>query len=305
MNTVITQTIATIDGVSKFFVDTKALNNISLDIKSGEVLAVLGPNGAGKTTLINLLLGRLSVCSGQVKVFGQAPGSLELKRQCGAMLQISSLPDMLTIKEHIELFQSYYADPMEYSEVINLAGLNDIENQLSKSLSGGQKQRLLFALAICGNPGLLFLDEPSVGLDVSARKSLWKAIKQLKSQGTSIVLTTHYLEEADQLSDRIVMLNRGRIIHQGTPEIIKARVNFKKVIFKSQISQEKLSDLSAVKEVESLGNFYHLQTTDAVATLKDLFSIEADISELTVSAAALEDAFIQLNNQQDNVTIAA
>ena len=176
MKTSQNEPIASIRGVTKRFDDKLVLNNVDLDLFEGEVLSVLGPNGAGKTTLISTMLGRLSLDSGDISLFGNRPGALEVKRQCGAMLQVSGLPDMSTIKEHITLFQSYYVNPMDYDLVMAFSGLKDIENQYSKTLSGGQKQRLLFALAICGNPKLLFLDEPTVGMDITARKSLWEAI---------------------------------------------------------------------------------------------------------------------------------
>ena len=297
--------IVTINGVSKYFDKMEALKEINLNIYKGEVLSILGPNGAGKTTLINLLLGRMAVSKGEIEVFGNKPGKLEIKRNCGAMLQISAMPDNLTVKEQIDLFQCYYGQPMAYEKVIELAGLNEIENHLTKKLSGGQKQRLLFALAICGNPKLLFLDEPSVGLDITARKSLWKAIRELKQSGTSIILTTHYLEEADQLSDRIVMLNSGRIMQQGTPEVIKSKVNFNKVIFKSASSIQVINKISAVIQAEIVGNYFELQTKDPIATLKHLFEKVEDISDLTVSTAALEDAFVELNQQKNINNIAA
>lgn len=163
------------------------------------------------------------------------------------MLQVSGLPEMSTVKEHIQLFSSYYKKPMPYEQVLAYSGLKEIENQLSKTLSGGQKQRLLFALAICGNPKLLFLDEPTVGMDITARKSLWKAIKALKAQDTSILLTTHYLEEAEQLSDRIIMLNHGRVIREGTSVAIKSQISTKRIRFKTNwLYFPKLNDIASL-----------------------------------------------------------
>ncbi len=293
--------VAFIDHVSKDFNTKKAVIDVSINIHRGEILSILGPNGAGKTTLINMMLGRLSLSRGNMSLFGLQPGSIELKRQCGAMLQVSSLPDMSTVKEHIQLFQSYYSNPMNYQQVIDFSELKEIENNYSKNLSGGQKQRLLFALSICGNPKLLFLDEPTVGLDIKARKSLWRTISELKKQGTSIVLTTHYLEEADQLSDQIIMLNQGRIIQQGTPAQIKSQVATKTIRFVSSIAKYKLLKLPAVVQVEQSGDFFEIITKDPVITLRKIFDISKDVEELTVSGTALEDAFLQLN-QADNST---
>lgn len=294
-----TAKIATITNASKIFGEKQALIDVSLNLYQGEVLSILGPNGAGKTTLINMMLGRLSLSGGEMSIFGQKPGAIELKRQCGAMLQVSGLPDMSTIKEHIQLFQSYYTSPMEYQKVIIISGLSEIENEYSKNLSGGQKQRLLFALSICGNPRLLFLDEPSVGMDITTRKSLWYAISELKRQGTSIVLTTHYLEEADRLSDRIVMLNRGQIINSGTPQQIKAKINCKRIQFNSDADVGSIAALASVKEVNIDNNQIEIQSIDPVLTLKDIFSLNIEISDLTVMGAALEDAFLLLNKESE------
>jgi len=298
-------TIASIKQVCKSFDDKQVLSDISLELNQAEVLSVLGPNGAGKTTLINTMLGRLSLDSGEISLFGHPPGSMLVKRQTGAMLQVSGLPDMSTIKEHITLFQSYYAHPMDYEQVMIFSGLKEIENQYSKTLSGGQKQRLLFALAICGNPKLLFLDEPTVGMDIAARKSLWQAIESLKEQGTSILLTTHYLEEADQLSDRIIMLNRGKIVREGTPEEIKSQINTKKIRFSSSVDISSLSALKTVIKVSQYSNsknYYELESACAEKTMKEIFEKQLQVNDLTIIGAALEDAFEIINNQESTVS---
>jgi len=299
--------VVSVINVSKFYgsnsLDSKkVLSEVNLDIFEGEILAILGPNGAGKTTLINMMLGRLSLSSGEISLLGHQPGNIELKRQCGAMLQVSSLPDMSTVREHIELFQSYYTNPMDYSQVIEFAQLSELESKYSRDLSGGQKQRLLFALSICGNPKLLFLDEPTVGLDISARRSLWKAIIELKHAGTSVVLTTHYLEEADHLSDRIVIINNGKVIKIGTPKEIKSEFNSKTIRFNSDVNAEVFSKLHAVKKVrtQQLANQeiqIEIETSDPINTLKEIFSAELIITDLTIAGAALEDAFIKLNQK--------
>jgi len=290
-----------VKAVSKKFAGLLALEGVDLNLNQGEVLSILGPNGAGKTTLINAMLGRISVSSGHISVLGDAPGSIDVKRQIGAMLQISNLPEQLTVKEHIELFQSYYPAPLDYKKVVELAGLEEIENRRSKKLSGGQKQRLLFALSICGDPSVLFLDEPTVGLDINARKSLWRAINLLREQGKSIILTTHYLEEADQLSDRIVMINRGRVIHQGTPDEIKSQTQFKKIICSTELSSTALLNLPKVSQVEQFGRLFHINSSDPVSTLRVLFEKCRNVSNLSVTGAALEDAFVELNrSHQEN-----
>lgn len=291
-----TSSIISVNHLTKSFGETKALNDLCLDITSNRVLAILGANGAGKTTLINILLGRLQADSGDVSVFSSKAGNQEVKRQTGAMLQVANLPETLKIKEHIQLFQSYYPNPMPYEKVIEYAGLRELQNRYSKKLSGGEKQRLLFALSICGNPKLLFLDEPSVGMDVESRQSLWRAIRDLKSQGTSIVLTTHYLQEADALADEIVLLKQGKVIKRGTSEQIKASVSSTTIRFHSQQPSEVFNALEGAVQVSSNGKYTQIQTHQVNQTLKALLNQYADIEDLTVSSAGLEDAFLQLND---------
>ena len=185
-----------------FYGDYQALQDVSLSLSPGEIVSILGPNGAGKTTLINTLLGKKKHYQGEVTVFGNQPGALQSKRRTGAMLQVASMPDSIKVREYLELFQTYYPNPRPIEELIALAGLEEVIDSYSNDLSGGQSQRVLLALALSGNPELLFLDEPSVGMDIKSRRRLWDAIRSLKKEGTCIVLTTHYLEEADQLSDR-------------------------------------------------------------------------------------------------------
>lgn len=294
------QPIATIRQVCKSYDGKPVLTNVDLDLYEAETLAILGPNGAGKTTLINTMLGRLSLNSGELSIFGQPAGSMQVKRHIGAMLQVSGLPEMSTIKEHIQLFSSYYPKPMNYEQVMEYSGLKSIENQFSKTLSGGQKQRLLFALAICGNPKLLFLDEPTVGMDITARKSLWKAIEALKSQGTSILLTTHYLEEADQLSDRIIMLNNGKVIREGTSAAIKSQISSKKIRLRTTANIASLSAIAQVTKVTKISSdcdYYELESSCAETSIKQVFEQQLHVNDLTIIGGALEDAFEFINKQ--------
>jgi ABC-2 type transport system ATP-binding protein len=213
--------VAELQNVTKNYGTVAALRGISLAIERGELVAVLGPNGAGKTTAVRILLGLTAQTSGRAAIFGHAPGSQEAKLRRGAMLQVARVPETIRVREHIELFSSYYPKPLKFAETIAAAGLGGVEQRLFGELSGGQKQRVLFALAICGNPDLLFLDEPTVGLDVEARRGLWKHIRGFVARGGSVLLTTHYLEEADALANRIAVIDGGRIVAQGTPAEIK------------------------------------------------------------------------------------
>src|ERR1022692_3084592 len=215
--------VAELRSVTKRYGPVEALRGIDLTIAPGELVALLGPNGAGKTTAVRILLGLAQPTSGQTTVFGRPPASHEAKLRRGALLQGAKIPETLRVREHIELFSSYYEKPMPLQETIAAAGLKGIENKLFGDLSGGQKQRVLFALAICGNPDLLFLDEPTVGLDVEARRAVWARIRGFVARGGSVLLTTHYLDEADALARRIVVINQGRIVAEGTPAEIKTR----------------------------------------------------------------------------------
>jgi len=212
---------AQLANVTKRFGTTTALDNITFSIEPGELVAMLGPNGAGKTTAVRLLLGLCTPDAGIARVFGANPRDAANRVRTGAMLQVARVPETLRVREHIDLFSSYYPDPMPIDEVIEAAGLQGIENKQFGDLSGGQKQRLLFGLAICGDPDFIALDEPTVGLDVEARRALWKQIRAFVARGKSVLLTTHYLDEADALADRVIVIDHGQVVAEGTPSEIK------------------------------------------------------------------------------------
>ena len=214
---------AVLKSVNKNYGDIRALRGVDFRVRAGEVVALLGPNGAGKTTAVKLLLGLLQPNSGKVRVFGGDPTNPENRMRTGAMLQVGRVPETLRVREHIDLFSSYYQKPMPSAEVLAAAGLEKLSDRKFGDLSGGQRQRVLFALAICGDPDLLFLDEPTVGLDVEARRMLWDEIRRLVERGKTVLLTTHYLQEADALADRVAVINQGEIIAEGTPSEIKAQ----------------------------------------------------------------------------------
>src|SRR3984957_6364570 len=195
--------VASIEGVNKNYGDIRALRGVDFRVRAGEVVALLGPNGAGKTTAVKLLLGLMQPNSGRVRVFGGDPTNPENRRRTGAMLQVGRVPETLRVCEHIDLFSSYYEKPLPLAEVLAATGLEKLSNRKFADLSGGQRQRVLFALAICGDPDLLFLDEPTVGLDVEARRLLWDEIRRMVGRGKTVLLTTHYLQEADALADRV------------------------------------------------------------------------------------------------------
>ena len=292
--------VARLTGVSKSFGPVRALSQVDLAVHAGEVVAVLGPNGAGKTTAVKLLLGLASANAGTVSVFGGDPRMPLNRLRTGAMLQVGRVPETLRVEELVDLFSSYYLKPMPVPETLAAAGLESIEKRRFSVLSGGQKQRVLFALAICGDPDLLFLDEPTVGLDVEARRTLWDEIRRLVVRGKTVLLTTHYLQEADALADRIVVINRGTIIAQGTPAEIKARTAGRQIRCVTRLPVATVCSLPGVLEVCSDRGAVVIGTAAAEPVLRELFRRDPEVSAIEVTSAGLEDAFLALtrNNEQ-------
>ena len=212
---------ALLSRVSKRYGSTVALEALDLAIRPGELLALLGANGAGKTTAVRILLGLIAPDSGTARVFGGDPRDAASRTRIGAMLQVARVPESLRVREHVHLFSSYYPNPMPYAEVVETAALHGFERKKFGELSGGQKQRALFALSICGNPDLLVLDEPTVGLDVEARRAMWKQVRAFVARGRSVLLTTHYLAEAEALATRVVVIHKGKAMAEGTAAEIR------------------------------------------------------------------------------------
>jgi len=291
------QNVAQMRGANKNFVEVRALVNFDFNVRAGALTALLGPNGAGKTTAIKLLLGLARPTSGQVSVFGADPAESATRTRVGAMLQVGRVPETLRVREHIDLFSSYYPNPLPITEVLSIAGLEDLRNRRFGDLSGGQKQRVLFALAICGNPDLLFLDEPTVGLDVEARHLLWQEIRNLLGRGKTVVLTTHYLEEADALADRVAVINKGSIIAEGTPAEIKSRTAGKKIRCVTQLSLDVIRKIKGVIDVKTDRETTVIQANDPESVLRGLLSLDLEVSGIEVTSAGLEDAFLALTRE--------
>src|SRR5213080_651893 len=292
------QDVARMQATNKNFGAVRALVNFNFNVRAGELTALLGPNGAGKTTAIKLLLGLARPTSGRVSVFGADPAEATTRTRVGAMLQVGRVPETLRVREHIDLFSSYYPNPLPISETLAIAGLRDLRNRKFGDLSGGQKQRVLFALAICGNPDLLFLDEPTVGLDVEARHLLWQEIRNLLGRGKTVVLTTHYLEEADALADRVAVINKGSIIAEGTPAQIKSRTAGKKIRCITQLSVEVIRKIKGVVKVKTDREATVIQANDPESVLRGLLSLDLDVFGIEVTSAGLEDAFLALTREE-------
>jgi ABC-2 type transport system ATP-binding protein len=279
---------------TKKYGDIEALRGVTIRIELGEVVAMLGPNGAGKTTSISLLLGLRKATSGKALLFGLEPTSLLARSRVGVMLQESGVPAMLKVREIVDLFRSYYPKPMSSDRAITMAGLEEKADALVKELSGGQRQRLYFALAVCGDPDVLFLDEPTVGMDVEGRRSFIERIAEFAKLGRTVVLTTHYLEEADQLANRVIVIDRGVIIADAPPAEIKSRVAGRRVRFVAPAVTEKDLQGLPVTALSITDHRVQLLTNNPEAVLRDLFRRGVDISDLEVAGADLEDAFIAM-----------
>src|SRR5260370_3924062 len=290
--------VASLEGVSKNYGEVRALRNVNFAVRAGEVVALLGPNGAGKTTAVKLLLGLMPPNSGRVRVFSGDPTNPENRMRTGAMLQVGRWAETLRVREEIDLFSTYYQKPMASAEVLAAAGLEKLSDRKFGDLSGGQRQRVLFALAICGDPDLLFLDEPTVGLDVEARRMLWDEIRRMVARGKTVLLTTHYLQEADALADRVAVINQGEIIAQGTPSEIKAKTAGKRIRCVTNLSLNTLRQIPGVTDVKEDREAVEIHAIEAESIVRELLARDAGLSGLEVSSAGLEEAFLALT--QDN-----
>ena len=289
--------IARLEAVSKRYGAVQALDGLDLEVRRGELLAVLGPNGAGKTTSIALLLGLVQPDAGKATLFEMAPDARQVRERCGAMLQVSRLPEPLTVREHVTLFSSYYPRPLPVEETLALAGLAEVADRRYGRLSGGQQQRLKFALALCGDPQVLFLDEPTVALDVEARRQLWDVIRERVARGTTVLLTTHYLEEADALADRIVLVDHGKLVAAGSPAEIKAGSSGRRIRCVTCLDAESVARMAGVKEVARHGAALEILASRAEPVLRQLLAQDPGLSDLEVSGVGLEQAFLALTRQ--------
>ncbi len=286
-----------VDGLEKRFGRVIALDGVSLEIGRRGVTAILGANGAGKTTFINCALGLSRPSGGSMRIFGHRPGSLNVRKRTGVMLQDADLPEQLSAREHITLFSSYYPDPMRLDEVIEICKLDDFANKPYRALSGGQKRRVQFALAIAGQPDLIFLDEPTTGLDAEARRGLWQIVTDLTDAGRAIILTTHYLDEADHLSDRIIVFRAGKVIADAAPSEIRATTGGSVIRCRTILGIAALEALPAVVSVRSAGGLVEILSRDSTATMKALLQADPKISELTIYQPTLEEAFLDMTGE--------
>jgi ABC-2 type transport system ATP-binding protein len=280
---------------TKRYGEKTVVDGFSFHAEPGELVALLGPNGAGKTTSISMMLGLKAMTAGTARVFGEAPTSPAARERSAIMLQESGLPGTLKVREIVELFARLYPDPIPTQSAIDAAMLEHKLDDRIAGLSGGEQQRLYFALAIVGDPDLLFLDEPTVGMDVTAREVFWDRIRAMHARGKTIVLTTHYLEEADALAERIVVINRGREVANGTPQQIKTSASGKVIRFRSPgATSERLGAFPNVDRVAITGDRVELYSREPEQALRALLNSEVTVADLELTGASLEQAFIAL-----------
>lgn len=288
--------------VNKTFGKVIALDDLSLEIKAGELTALLGPNGAGKTTAISLMLGLGAPTRGQVRVLGANPKQDTVRARIGSMPQESAIPQALLVREAVRLFASFYPAPLKVDDALALADLTSVADRRAGALSGGQKRRLAFALALVGNPELLLIDEPTTGMDAQSRLAFWKAVDQIRNTGRTILLTTHYLEEAQRAAQRVIVMNAGQILADGTPEELRAQVGGARVQFTSDLVLSELRTLPGVEsaQVDTQGHA-DVRTRTPEALLGELYRRDIPFRELEVSRASLEDAFLNLTTSPDRL----
>lgn len=289
--------VAALVGVQKRYGRIEALRGLDLEVRRGELLALLGPNGAGKSTAIGLWLGLLQPDSGSVRLLGGSPLDVRSRRGIGVMMQDAALIPELRVREHIELTSSYYPNPLAMMGTLRLCRIEALANRPYAKLSGGQKRQVQFALAVCGRPQLLFLDEPTVGLDVQAREALWKTLRELIAQGCSIVLTTHYLEEAQALADRVAVLSNGRLIATGTVDEIRSVVSRKHIRCTTLLDAKAIGAWPEVLEASRDSHGMQITAADAESVVRRLLSVDPALRDLEVRQADLSQAFAELTKQ--------
>jgi len=293
-----------LQGLTKSFAGehgvVQAVRGIDVAIETGETVALLGPNGAGKSTTIDMMLGLLSPDSGTARVFGTSPADAVASGRIGAMLQTGSLIRDLTVRELIAMVASLYPSPLGIDEAIDLTGIGEIAGRMTQKLSGGETQRARFATALVTNPDLLVLDEPTVAMDVESRRAFWATMRDFATRGKTVVFATHYLEEADEFADRVILMAHGRVVADGPPTEIKGMVGTRRI--RATLPDADLVALSAlpgVSHAERRGESVSLSCSDSDTAIRALLARFADASDIEIAGAGLEEAFVELTTGED------
>ena len=299
--------IVVVQDLKKHYGDVRAVNGISFSVEPGVIFAMLGPNGAGKSTTVEILEGLRERDSGYVSVLGLDPGRQQgaLSERIGIQLQSSALFPKLSAREHLQMFGSFYRNAHDIDDLLDLVGLTERQKAYSENLSGGQQQRLAVALALLSDPELVFLDEPTTGLDPQARRRLWEVVTQMKERGTTVFLTTHFMDEAETLADHLVIVDNGKIIAADTPGgLIRANFGGATLTFNatSEFAGLDLERLTGVEEVISADGGYELSIADATTALPEVFALAsrtgAALDDVHVHRPNLEDVFLKLTGRR-------
>src|SRR5215510_3306611 len=294
--------IVTFDNVSKHYGSLRAVDGLTLDLRAGESVALLGPNGAGKSTSLDMLLALRKPTSGRIRMFGDEPHYAVKSGRVGAMLQSGGLMPEVTVRELVELVTKLHPMPEPIDATLRRAGIAQFADQRVDRLSGGQTQRVRFALAICGKSELIVLDEPTAAMDVETRRLFWNSMKEEVAAGRTLLFATHYLEEADQAADRILVINRGRLLADGTPAEIKARAGARRVSFRlDRVDEPVLLGLPGLVSLDVRGDVVQIQSTDSDATLYALLDAGYRPSEIEIGSLGLEQAFLAITAEDDRV----
>jgi ABC-2 type transport system ATP-binding protein len=284
--------------VSKSFGQVRAVNGLDLTLHAGETVALLGPNGAGKSTTLDILLGLRNPDSGSVEVFGSTPGRALTKGRVGAMLQSGGLMEDVKVRELVKLACDLHPRAFPVQQVLQSAAITDIADRMVNKLSGGQEQRVRFALATAGANDLIILDEPTTGMDVNVRQAFWATMREQSAQGRTVLFATHYLEEADAIADRVIVLHRGRVLADGSSAEIKAKAGARRIVFDLQepIDETALRGLPHLTALSVSGRTVRIQSADADATTHAIYGLGLYPLNLEVAGLGLEQAFIALTD---------
>lgn len=286
-----------IKGLEKKYGAAHAVHPLTAEWRRGEITALLGPNGAGKSTLVSMLLGLRRPTAGSAIVFGMEPGTMRFRERVGALLQEAKPADGLRVREVLELFRAMYRNPLSLERLLAMSGLEQEAGKTASALSGGQRRRLSFAVAMAGDPDWLVLDEPTVGMDLDSRERFWDAVKALSAAGKTVLLTTHHLEEADAVADRIVVIDEGRIVSDGTSAELKATASMRSILFEEAEGAETdaaYAGLPGVVRVEREGVRIRLYAEDTDALLRTVMQSDRSVRNIEVKEPTLEEAFRQL-----------
>jgi ABC-2 type transport system ATP-binding protein len=290
----------TVEHLVKRYGHVVAVNDVSLSIHEGEIFGIIGPNGAGKTTTVECISGLRAPDSGSISVYGLSPRKDRdaMREFVGVQLQESALPPRLRVGEAVRLFASFYSNPVDPDQLLESLGMKQIVNSPFKNLSGGQKQRLSIALALVGNPRLAILDELTTGLDPEARRETWSLIERMRDRGVTVILVTHFMDEAEKLCDRLALINHGTVIALDTPEAIAARAGGSRVRFvpSQPVDEQTLRAIPGVNEIERKERYVTVTGTGDLAgsLINALAGIGVRVSEVEARTGNLEDAFIKL-----------